>query len=151
MDQFRREFLKLASGGLLGGFAAMAGRFIPGARAQNAIPMSGTGPAFDVRDFGAAGDGRTIDTAAVNRAIDAAAEAGGGIVRFRAGIYGLFHLFAGLIRKLSRAACRFCRTSAHFINAVVHSSGDVIASFFACLRREKNSEDRTDTQADAQS
>ena len=92
MDQFRREFLKLASGGLLGGFAAMAGRFIPGARAQNAIPMPGTGPAFDVRDFGAAGDGRTIDTAAVNRAIDAAAEAGGGIVRFRAGIYACYSL-----------------------------------------------------------
>jgi polygalacturonase len=42
---------------------------------------------FDVGSFGATADGKTIDTPAVNRAISAAAAAGGGIVRFGAGVY----------------------------------------------------------------
>ena len=42
---------------------------------------------FDVRSFGATADGKTIDTPAVNQAISAAAAAGGGIVRFGAGVY----------------------------------------------------------------
>ena len=48
--------------------------------------------AFDVRAFGAKGDGKTIDTAAINRAIDAAAAAGGGTVRFPAGMYPSFSI-----------------------------------------------------------
>ena len=49
--------------------------------------MYSQGAPFDVRSFGAAADGKTIDTPAVNQAISAAAAAGGGIVRFGAGVY----------------------------------------------------------------
>ena len=42
---------------------------------------------FDVRLFGAKGDGKTLDTAAIQKALNKCADAGGGIVRFPAGIY----------------------------------------------------------------
>jgi polygalacturonase len=42
---------------------------------------------FNIRDFGALGDGNTIDTKAINEAIEAAAESGGGMVYFPAGVY----------------------------------------------------------------
>ena len=42
---------------------------------------------YDVRAFGAKGDGKTLDTPAINKAIDNAASAGGGTVRFPAGVY----------------------------------------------------------------
>lgn len=48
---------------------------------------------YDVRVFGATGDGRTLDSPAINRAIETAGAAGGGTVRFSAGIY-----LAGSIR-----------------------------------------------------
>jgi polygalacturonase len=47
---------------------------------------------FDVRAYGATGDGKTIDSGAVNQAIAAAAAAGGGTVRFPAGIYVCYTL-----------------------------------------------------------
>ncbi len=47
---------------------------------------------FDVRSFGALGDGRNLDSPAIQKAIDAAAEAGGGTVRFPAGIYRSFSI-----------------------------------------------------------
>jgi polygalacturonase len=91
----RREFLKLAGSGI--GVAAAA--LIPGARVvEGAVPAPmpnaglGIGTVFDVRAFGATGDGRTIDTPAVNRTIEAAAAAGGGTVRFPAGIYACYSI-----------------------------------------------------------
>ncbi len=70
MNATRRQLAQLAGAAL----AAVAF----GAKAE---------PILDVRSFGAAGDGRADDTAAINYAIAAAAAAGGGIVRFPAGMY----------------------------------------------------------------
>src|SRR5580700_3090232 len=42
---------------------------------------------FDVSDFGAKGDGVAQDTAAIQKALDECGNAGGGIVRFPAGVY----------------------------------------------------------------
>jgi polygalacturonase len=42
---------------------------------------------FDVRDYGAKGDGVAQDTAAIQKALDECGNAGGGIVRFPAGVY----------------------------------------------------------------
>src|SRR5215470_7258512 len=47
---------------------------------------------YDVRTFGAKGDGKTLDTDAINKAIEAAAAAGGGTVRFPAGVYLSFSI-----------------------------------------------------------
>ncbi len=47
---------------------------------------------YDVRAFGARGDGKTIDTPAINKAIESATAAGGGTVRFPAGIYLSFSI-----------------------------------------------------------
>ena len=50
------------------------------------------GGVYDVRAFGAAGDGKTIDSPAINKAIEAAAAAGGGTVRFPAGVYASYSI-----------------------------------------------------------
>jgi hypothetical protein len=56
--------------------------------------MSSHGNLWNVTDLGAHGDGVTLDTAAINRAIQDCAAAGGGTVRFPAGVYlsGTVHL-----------------------------------------------------------
>jgi polygalacturonase len=61
---------------------------------------------YDVRAFGARGDGKTLDTSSINRAIDAAAAAGGGTVRFPAGIYLSFsiHLKSNVALYLDQGA-----------------------------------------------
>src|SRR3984885_15353696 len=86
MDAFRRDLLKLAGTGLAGTVvAAVSG---PGAYAQTAaMPAAGSAGVYDVRQYGAKGDGKTIDSPAINKAIETAAAAGGGTVRFPAGIY----------------------------------------------------------------
>ncbi|MGO9396528.1 MAG: glycoside hydrolase family 28 protein [Xanthobacteraceae bacterium] len=80
----RRELLGFAAVGLVGAGAA-TGPVGPVHR-SSAFGADLRTP-FDVRSFGATADGKTIDTPAVNRAIAAAAAAGGGIVRFGAGVY----------------------------------------------------------------
>jgi polygalacturonase len=91
MDTFRRDFFKLASSGLAG---AAASTVITGVRAETVAPMpaAGTGNVFDVRTYGAVGDGKSIDSPAINKAIEAAAAAGGGTVRFSAGVYASYSI-----------------------------------------------------------
>ena len=81
MNVRRRDFLRLASAGLVG-TGASAARFCP----SSAVSADGRA-SYNVRSFGAAGDGKTLDTPAVNRAIAAAAAAGGGTVHFPGGAY----------------------------------------------------------------
>jgi polygalacturonase len=90
MNTFRRDFIKMAAGSMGGaGLSALA---TPAAHGQAvAAPGLGTSAEFNVRTFGAMGDGKTLDTPAVNRAIEAAA-AGGGTVRFPAGVYACYSI-----------------------------------------------------------
>ena len=89
MRELRREFLKLAGMGAVGGAGAMLPR-VANAQAGSA---AGVGAVFfDVRQFGAKGDGTSVDTPAVNAAIDAAAKAGGGMVVFPAGVYACYSI-----------------------------------------------------------
>src|SRR3954464_9903179 len=60
--------------------------------AQGLDAPAQTAAAYNVKAFGAKGDGKTLDTPAVNRAIERAAAAGGGTVRFPAGIYLCFSI-----------------------------------------------------------
>ena len=86
MEAFRRDFLKLAGTGLAGTVVTAVSS--PGAHAQTAaMPAAGSASVYDVRQFGAKGDGKTIDSPAINKAIEEAAAAGGGTVRFPAGVY----------------------------------------------------------------
>ena len=92
MEEFRREFLRFAGLGVVGGTTnLLAGR---SARAQpHSGPATQTRRLFyDVRDFGARGDGVSIDSPAVNAAIEAAALAGGGTVVFSAGVYACYSI-----------------------------------------------------------
>ncbi len=92
MDAFRRDFIKLATTGLAGAVGSAVA--ITGARADvmSPVPAAGTSSVYDVQRFGATGDGKTIDSGAINKAIDAAAAAGGGTVRFPAGVYASYSI-----------------------------------------------------------
>jgi polygalacturonase len=85
----RRNFLR--SAGIAAGVAAVAvpHEGVARTKSDSAIPA---GAIFDIRKFGAKGDGKTVDSSAINRAIAAAAEAGGGLVIFPAGIYASFSI-----------------------------------------------------------
>ncbi|WP_232296243.1 glycoside hydrolase family 28 protein [Terriglobus sp. TAA 43] len=90
VQEFRREFLKMAGLGMAGGAVTLAG-------SMEAQPRKGAATAarevyYDVRRFGATGDGQTIDSPAINRAIEAAANAGGGTVMFPAGVYASYSI-----------------------------------------------------------
>src|ERR1700712_1411676 len=89
-DFARRELLK--RGGM--GLGAVAAGVVPVA-AYAAPKPSGpvtTVNLFDIRTYGAVGDGKAVDTPAINKAIEAAAAAGGGTVRFPAGMYLSFSI-----------------------------------------------------------
>lgn len=90
MDAFRREFLRLTTGGV---GAAIVSVVTPGAQAQ-AAPLTGAGTSnlFDVRNYGAKGDGTSIDTPAFNKAIEDACKNGGGTVRIPAGVYPCYSI-----------------------------------------------------------
>jgi polygalacturonase len=81
VDIRRRELLRFAAVGLVAAGASTGPVHRSSAREADLRAP------FDVRSFGATADGKTIDTPAVNQAISAAAAAGGGIVRFGAGVY----------------------------------------------------------------
>jgi polygalacturonase len=101
MSSLRRDFLKLASAGLV----AAVGR--PGAHAEITSPPSNDPNAvLDVKAYGARGDGITIDTPAINQAIAAANARGGGTVRFPPGIYACYsiHLKSKVILYLEPGA-----------------------------------------------
>jgi len=94
MGEFRREFLKMAGLGIVGGSVNLLNT--PTASAQRAgtsgESTSGKPLFFDVRSFGATGGGKTIDSPAINAAIEAASAAGGGTVVFPAGVYACFSI-----------------------------------------------------------
>ena len=92
MQEFRREFLKMAGLGMAGGAVTLA-QPIAAQRARVAHPATTSRGAYiNVRDFGATGDGHTIDSPAINRAIETAANNGGGTVLFPAGIYASYSI-----------------------------------------------------------
>jgi polygalacturonase len=90
VQDFRREFLKMAGLTVAGGATTLLDPARATAQAQtdpSAKPIY-----YDVRTFGAKGDGVSIDTPAINAAIEAAAGAGGGTVVFPAGAYACYSI-----------------------------------------------------------
>lgn len=104
MQEFRREFLRMAGLSMATGAATLLNGQ-PAARNSGAA-TGGRAIYYDVRAYGAKGDGATIDTAAVNAAIAAAADAGGGTVIFPAGVYACYsiHLKSNVALYLSQGA-----------------------------------------------
>ena len=90
MQEFRRDFLKMAGLTAAGGATAL-GSSLKGF-AQSRPADSGRQIYFDVRNFGAKGDSTTIDSPAINSAIDAAASQGGGTVVFPPGVYASYSI-----------------------------------------------------------
>jgi polygalacturonase len=89
MSSLRRDFLKLASAGVM----ATATGAQPRAPAEITAPrIHDPSAVFDVRVYGARGDGITIDTPAINKAIAAANAGGGGTVRFPPGTYACYSI-----------------------------------------------------------
>lgn len=88
MEEFRREFLKMAGLGIVGGSASLMGTPMGGSQRN----ISERPLFFDVRSFGAIGDGKTVDSVAINAAIEAVAAVGGGTVVFPAGMYVCFSI-----------------------------------------------------------
>lgn len=90
MQEFRREFLRLAGLGVAGGMTTLAERPMMAQATPHGVATKPRSVYYDVRTFGATGDGTTIDSPAVNAAITAAAAAGGGTVLFPAGVYACY-------------------------------------------------------------
>jgi polygalacturonase len=91
MQEFRREFLRMAGLGVAGGATTLvrplAAQSQPGRGASGSRDVY-----FNVRGYGAKGDGNSIDSPAINAAIDAAANVGGGTVVFPAGTYASYSI-----------------------------------------------------------
>lgn len=104
MQDFRREFLKMAGLGVAGSATVLLTS--PAARAQAGASTGERPVFFDVRTFGAKGDGVSIDTGAINAAIDAAANVGGGTVVIPAGVYASYsiHLKSNVALYLQQGA-----------------------------------------------
>jgi polygalacturonase len=92
VQEFRREFLRMAGLSVAGGAVTLAKPMLAQARPTSSSATAPHEIYFNVRTYGATGDGTTIDSPAVNLAIDAAASAGGGTVVFPAGIYACFSI-----------------------------------------------------------
>ncbi|MGA2249583.1 rhamnogalacturonidase [Terracidiphilus sp.] len=105
MQEFRREFLRMAGLGVAGSAAMLVPAQATGQKTGR-IDREGWPGIFSVRDFGAKGDGTTIDTPAVNKAIDYVANGGGGTLIFPAGVYACYsiHLKSNVALYLSQGA-----------------------------------------------
>ena len=71
-------------------------------------PMTGNGSSggtYNVASYGTVADGVTNDVAAINRAIDAACDAGGGIVYFPPGVYGIGSTGSGVFYSGIQVTC----------------------------------------------
>jgi polygalacturonase len=89
VQDFRRNFLKMAGLTVAGGATTLLHPSIAGARSQSTahVATSRKPVYFDVQSYGAKGDGTSIDSPSINTAIEAAANAGGGTVILPAGVY----------------------------------------------------------------
>ena len=92
MQDFRRDFLKMAGLTMAGGAVTLVRS--PEALAQQprkpSVATSQKPVYFDIRSFGAKGDGTTIDSPAINAAIEAAAD--GGTVVVPPGVYACYSI-----------------------------------------------------------
>ena len=108
MQDFRRDFLKMAGLGVAGGAASLFPSSSVAAQATHgpALATAAVNTFYNVRAFGAKGDGSSIDTPAINAAIEAAAGAGGGTVLFPAGVYASYsiHLKSNVALYLEQGA-----------------------------------------------
>lgn len=84
MGEFRREFLKRAGLGIVGGSVGLLSSPTMSAQTTSGTEEGTSGKPlfFDVRTFGATGNGKAIDSPAINAAIEATSAAGGGTVVF---------------------------------------------------------------------
>src|ERR1700738_690796 len=99
LQDFRRDFLKMAGLSVAGGATSLLVSATASAQAASGSSGSGSSVAtgerpvdFDVCRYGARGDGTTIDSPAINAAIEAAANVGGGTVIFPAGVYASYSI-----------------------------------------------------------
>ncbi len=91
MQEFRREFLKMAGLSVAGGATTLV-RPLAAQTQQGRLAAGARDVYFNVRGYGAKGDGNSIDSPAINAAIDAAASVGGGTVVFPAGTYASYSI-----------------------------------------------------------
>ena len=92
MQDFRREFLKMAGLTMAGGATTLLQPNRATAQSPASVATTPKPLYYDVRSFGAKGDGTSIDSPAINAAIDAAAGSGGGTVIFPAGVYASYSI-----------------------------------------------------------
>lgn len=104
MQEFRREFLRMAGLTVAGGATTLV--HAEAVSRKGGAATGGRAIYYDVRAYNAKGDGATIDTPAVNAAIAAAADAGGGTVVFPPGVYACYsiHLKSKVALYLSQGA-----------------------------------------------
>jgi polygalacturonase len=135
VQDFRREFLKMAGLGVAGSATVLLKG--PRALAQAGAAMGERPVYFDVRRFGAKGDGTTVDSPAINAAIDAAANVGGGTVVFPAGVYASYSihlksnvaLYLGQGATILAAATPYDGTDNGYDKAETHGAGELFQDY----------------------
>jgi len=135
VQDFRREFLKMAGLGVAGGATVLLKSTMARAQAGTAAGMRPV--YYDVRTFGAKGDGTTVDSPAINAAIDAAANVGGGTVLFPAGLYASYsiHLKSNVALYLQQGATILAAetpydgTNNGYDNAEPHGAGELFQDY----------------------
>lgn len=121
MNIFRREFFKIAGGGLAG---TVAGNAVPASAQAQQTHGSLTSTLYDVRTFGAKGNGIANDKTAINRAIQAASESGGGTVVFPAGTYASFSI------RLRSNVALYLEQGATILAASVPDGGSTTGAYY---------------------